>query len=146
MTVEEIKEKLYARGLKVTPQRIATYQALLELDGHPTAEDVKNYLAKNYPSITLGTIYNTLNTFVNNGLIKRIKSGSESTQYDVVLESHHHLYDTVSGRISDYYDEGIKDLLEEYFREHEIPGFEIEDIQIDIFGKPASQRTEENEE
>ena len=36
------KEKCRAHHLKMTPQRMAIYQALLEAEGHPTAEDMCN--------------------------------------------------------------------------------------------------------
>ena len=64
MTTSQIKEKITACGLKGTHQRIAIYDALLSLENHPTAEKIYNSIKKKYPTISLGTVYKTLETFV----------------------------------------------------------------------------------
>ena len=38
-----LREKLQEKGLKVTPQRVAIYEAIVQLENHPTAENVIEY-------------------------------------------------------------------------------------------------------
>jgi Fur family peroxide stress response transcriptional regulator len=56
-------------------------------------------------------------------------------RYDPVLDAHHHLYSIDSDRIEDYFDPELNLLLENYFSGKSIPGFQIEDIKLQIIGK-----------
>jgi Fur family peroxide stress response transcriptional regulator len=66
-----ILEKLKQKGLKITPQRIAVYESVLKLKNHPTADNVTEYIRKNNPNVSVGTVYKVLDTFVKNGLLKK---------------------------------------------------------------------------
>ncbi len=133
--IEKIRDRIAKSGLKVTPQRIAVYEALIKINNHPTAEMIKEHIEKKNPSISLGTIYKTLETFVSKGLIKKVKTEHDVMRYDPVLEKHHHLYCVKTDSIADYYDEELNELLREYFEKKDIPNFNIEDIKLHIIGK-----------
>jgi Fur family peroxide stress response transcriptional regulator len=133
--IEKIRDRIAKSGLKVTPQRIAVYEALVEINDHPTAEMIKEYIEKKNPSISLGTIYKTLETFVDKELIEKVKTEHDVMRYDPVLEKHHHLYCLKTDSIADYYDEELNTLLKEYFEKKDIPNFKIEDIKLHIIGK-----------
>ena len=126
---------LVENNLKVTPQRTALLEALLNLRNHPTAEDIIEYLRINYPNISVGTVYKNLEKFVEKGIIKRVKTGNEILRYDAVGEMHHHLYCTDCERIEDFYDEELNKILGNYFSEKNIPNFIIKDIKVQIIGK-----------
>jgi len=64
---------LKSSNLIVTPQRVAVLEALNNLKNHPTADKIKEYVVKNHPNIAVGTIYKTLETFVEKGLVKKVK-------------------------------------------------------------------------
>jgi Fur family peroxide stress response transcriptional regulator len=125
---------LVENKLKVTPQRTALLQALLNLENHPTAEEIIEYLRLNYPNISVGTVYKNLEKFVEIGIIKRVKTGNEILRYDAVGEMHHHLYCTDCDRIEDFYDEELNKMLEKYFSKKNIPNFKIKDIKVQIIG------------
>ncbi|HDT12156.1 MAG TPA: transcriptional repressor [Candidatus Marinimicrobia bacterium] len=130
-----IIEKLKDRRLKVTPQRIAVLEAVYALDSHPSTEKIIEYIKKTYPNIAIGTVYKVLDVLVENQLIHRVKTEKDIMRYDGMLENHHHLYSSESDRIEDFIDEELDDLLDEYFMNKGIPGFEIEDIKLHIKGK-----------
>jgi Fe2+/Zn2+ uptake regulation proteins len=130
-----IRNKLTEKGLRVTPQRIAIYDAILKLNNHPTVEDIAAFIKQDHPNIATGTVYKVLDSLVENGLIKRVKTEKDVMRYDAILENHHHLYDIGSDRIADYYNNEINELLAEYFRKNGIPNFEIGDIKLQIIGK-----------
>lgn len=134
MTIEEIRNRLSEKGLKVTPQRINILKAVYELDNHPTVEDVLVYIRKNNPNIAKGTIYNVLETLVENRLIQKVKTDKDILRYDGVMENHHHLYCTECDFIEDYVDKELDDLLKEYFKKKNLEGFEIENIVLQIRG------------
>jgi len=56
-------------------------------------------------------------------------------RYDAYTDKHFHLYCEESNRIEDYYDNELKELIENYFGKKTIRHFNIEDIQIQINGK-----------
>jgi Fur family peroxide stress response transcriptional regulator len=135
MKIEEIRNKLSAKGLKVTPQRMAILEAIIKLNNHPAAENIIEYIRKNHPNIATATVYKVLDALVENELIKKVKTEKDVMRYDAVLENHHHLYCSDSDRIEDYFDDELNQLLDNHFQKRGIPGFEIEDIKLQIIGK-----------
>jgi Fur family peroxide stress response transcriptional regulator len=135
MTINEIRDKLIEKGLKVTPQRIAILEAILKLNNHPTAENVIEYIRKSHPNVATATVYKVLDTLVEKQLLNRVKTDKDVMKYDAVMESHHHLYSSDSDRIEDYHDNELNELLEKYFEKKGIPDFKIEDIKLQIIGQ-----------
>jgi len=131
---EEINQKLRDAGMKVTPQRHAILEAVHTLDNHPTAEIIFDHIRKLHPGIATGTVYKVLDTMVENKLIRRVKTDRDAMRYDAVLKKHHHIYCTETERIEDYYYEELDEMLKAHFRKKEMPGFEIEDIILQIKG------------
>ncbi|HZJ73575.1 MAG TPA: transcriptional repressor [Perlabentimonas sp.] len=127
-------QELVKHGLKVTPQRIAVLDALKAIDGHPTTDNVIEFIRKSYPHISTGTIYKTLETFTDKGLIRRVKTDKDIMRYELDAPNHHHLYCLESDRIEDYFDNELNELLSDYFKKKSIPNFTIEDIKLQITG------------
>jgi len=121
-------------NLKVTPQRIAVLEALNNLRDNPTADKVKEYVVKNHPNIAVGTIYKTLETFVEKGLVKKVKTEKDVMRYDAILDNQHHLYCEDTERIEDFFDDQLNEMLEEYFKKKKIPNFKVKDIKLQIIG------------
>ena len=140
MTTSQIKEKITSCGLKGTHQRIAIYDALLSLENHPTAEKIYQSIKKKYPTISLGTVYKTLETFVEKKLINRVLTTSDIMRYDAIMEPHHHIFEKVSGRLMDYEDNDLFKLIEKHLSKKDIPFFNIHDIQIRINGEMVERQ------
>ncbi|MCK5171621.1 MAG: transcriptional repressor [Bacteroidales bacterium] len=134
MEFDKIRDILIDKGLKVTPQRLAVLEAVFELGNHPTAEKITEYIKRNHPNIAIGTVYKTLETYVEKGIIKKVKTDKDIMRYDAVLDKHHHLYCFESDRIEDYYDDELNKMIDNYFRKKEIENFRIEDIKLQIIG------------
>lgn len=135
MKVEEIRNKLIEKGLRVTPQRIAILKAMMYLKNHPTADQIFESIRKSNPNISPATVYKVLDAFVSAGLIKTVKTDFDIKRYDAISGKHHHLYFTDSDIIKDYEDEELNALLENYFKNKFIPDFQIEDLRLQIIGK-----------
>jgi Fur family transcriptional regulator, peroxide stress response regulator len=135
MKINETRNKLIEKGLKVTPQRIAILEAIIKLHNHPTAENIIDYIRKNHPNIATATVYKVLDALVENELIKKVKTERDIMRYDAVMESHHHLYCSESDRIEDFFDAELHDIIEQYFQKKKIPGFKIEDVKLQILGR-----------
>lgn len=135
LSAEEAKNLLLEKGLKVTPQRSTILEAVYNLENHPSAERIIENIRQKHPHIATGTVYKVLDTLVDHQLIKRVKTDKDSMRYEGVLENHHHLYCADTGKIEDYTDRELDRILETYFRQHGIPGFEIEEVRLQINGK-----------
>ena len=130
-----LREKLRKKGLKVTPQRVAIYEAIVMFKNHPTAENVIEYIKANHPNISVGTVYKVLDSLVENELLKKVKTEKDIMRYDAVLSKHHHLYCAETERIEDYEDEKLNLLINEYFKKIKIKNFKVQDIKLQITGK-----------
>lgn len=126
---------LVKHGLKITPQRIAVLDAFKAINGHPTAENIIDFIRINHPNIATGTVYKTLETFTEKELIKKVKTDKDVMRYELVAQNHHHLYCIDTDRIEDFYDDEINAMLSSYFANKKIPNFTIQDIKLQITGK-----------
>ena len=134
-SINEIKDKLVEKGLKVTPQRIAILKAIYSLNNHPSAEMIMEYIKDAHPGIASATIYKVLDVLEDKQLIRRVKSDKDIKRYDGKVKNHHHLYSTESSQIKDYMNEKLDMLLADFFKKHKIDDFEIEEIRLQINGK-----------
>jgi Fur family peroxide stress response transcriptional regulator len=133
-TVQDIVARLNKAGLKITPQRVAVMQSLLKLMSHPTADELFAEVAASMPGLSPTTIYNTLDVFVKNGLVKRVKTDADVMRYDAITIHHHHLYCAVSDRMEDYFDPELDQMLTDYFKRKRIHGFNVSDIRLQLMG------------
>jgi len=133
-TIEEIRNKLADKGLKVTPQRINILEAVYVLDNHPTADNIIEHIRVNHPNIATGTVYKVLETLVENKLIKKVKTDRDFMRYDGLIEHHHHLYCSECDIIEDYIDEELDTILKEHFKKKRFAGFKMEEIVLQIRG------------
>lgn len=136
----DFREKLQEKGLKVTPQRVAIFDAIIQLDNHPAAEEIIAFIKINHPNISVGTVYKVLDTFVENNLLKKVKTEKDVMRYDPHFSNHHHLYCAETERIEDFEDEKLNELISDYFKKHKIKNFKIQDIKLQITGKFNNQQ------
>lgn len=139
-TVDNIRQILKLHGLKATPQRIIIYKALRDFNGHPTTDEIIENIRHSYPSISHGTVYKTLETFVQKDLIKRVKTDLDIMRYDSINKRHHHLYCIESEKIEDYFDDELNELLDNHFRKKKIPNFRIDNIKVHIIGRFSERK------
>ncbi len=128
-------DRLQEKGLKVTPQRVAIFEAIVKLNNHPTAENIIEYIKSNHPNISVGTVYKVLDSLVENALLKKVKTEKDVMRYDAILSNHHHLYCSETDRIEDYEDEELNALINDYFKKHKIKNFKVQDIKLQITGQ-----------
>lgn len=135
ISVKDVKNRLIKHSLRVTQQRIVIFKELLQTDEHPTADKLYAALKDDYPSLSLATVYKTLDTFFFKGLIKKIKANDDSFHYDADTSFHHHLICVKTDKIMDYKSEDLSVMLNKYFEKQEIDNFKINDIQLNIYGE-----------
>ncbi len=133
-SIQEIKEKISSHKLKCTSQRIIIYDALLGLD-HPYAEEVYDSIKEANPSISLSTVYNTLESFSEHHLLWKVKTPAGKMRYDVRIEPHVHIYDKEKENVVDYFDEELLGMIKNHLAAKNIVANEPNSIQLLINSK-----------
>ena len=100
-SVDELTDQFRTKGLKVTPQRQAIFRALGGSTVHPTAESIYSEVSAEMPTISLRTVYQTLNDLAAMGELHRLDIRTGSTRFDPNLDPHHHLVCDVCGLVID---------------------------------------------
>ncbi len=123
---------MHNAGMRATPQRIAISDLLLGSDEHPTANDIYDRLKPDFPSLSLATVYNTLDTLVGIGLVNAIGSiGDDRVHFDGNLSPHINLACTTCQKIIDTHSDCVDELDVEIMKNS---GFEIKGSRILYFG------------
>jgi Fur family peroxide stress response transcriptional regulator len=100
--MERLKETLETKGLKPTYQRLKILEYLeAHVDSHPTVEAIYEALVKKIPTMSMTTIYNTLNTFIEKSLVSAVTITGTELRYDSVTAPHHHFLCKKCGTILD---------------------------------------------
>ncbi len=100
-THRELKEQCRAKGLVLTPQRWAVYEALMAMCGHPGVDAVYQKVRRTAPAISLATVYTALGWLERNGFAASVPARDNARRYDTVDAPHHHLICVKCGGITD---------------------------------------------
>ena len=125
------------RGLPVTTQRRAVFEATLGRTDHPTAEQVYRAVRADLPQISRMTVHRILGTFVSLGLLSKTCHPGSSARFDPKLHQHHHLVCLDCGDILDLEDPRLNHLP---WPNASLHGFQIQDYHIHFRGRCARCR------
>lgn len=126
----ETTDRIRGAGLKLTPQRKAVYEAMMELRHAPIEAIIAKVQAKD-KEITLSTIYRILESFCKANILSLVcHPETGKCNYDITVREHHHLFD--GKQIVDYDDAELTRLIRQYLESHDIPAADIEKIQVQI--------------
>jgi Fur family transcriptional regulator, ferric uptake regulator len=133
--IEQIKKLLQSRQLKLTPQREATLQILLEnQEKHLSAEEIFMLVKQTSPDIGLATVYRTLELLHDLRIIEKLSFGDGVARYEFRSDEHphhhHHLICLNCGEVSEIEDL-LDDLEKRVEREHD---FQIVDHRVNLLG------------
>jgi Fur family transcriptional regulator, iron response regulator len=97
----QVAQRLRQSGVQPSAQRLAVADYVLTTEDHPSAEMVLEKVQSRLPMLSRATVYNTLNLFVEKGLLRQLDIAEGRVVFDPVLTPHHHFIDEESGRIED---------------------------------------------
>jgi len=100
--IQEAAETLREKGLRVTHQRMEIFHELAATDEHPDAETVYQRVSERVPAVSRDTVYRTLATLEEHGLVTRAGVLGGPARYDANTEPHHHFVCTVCGAVKDF--------------------------------------------
>jgi Fe2+ or Zn2+ uptake regulation protein len=121
----EVTENLIEHGIKPSAQRVAVAQYVLSTLDHPSADQVWQAVQRNFPMISRATVYNTLNLFVNKGLLREYVITEGRVVFDPNVKAHHHFIDDTTGRIHDVPWNKVQVCNVENLKDYEIHDYQV---------------------
>ncbi len=88
-------------AIKFSRQREAVREYLISTTSHPTADTVYEEIRKQYPNVSLGTVYRNLNLLVEQGEAQKLTTEAGGDHYDGNPKPHYHFLCSVCGRMLD---------------------------------------------
>ncbi|MFB5678590.1 peroxide-responsive transcriptional repressor PerR [Paenibacillus terreus] len=135
--VEHALQQLKNTGVRITPQRHAILNYLMESMGHPTADEIYRALEPQFPSMSVATVYNNLKVFLEAGMVHELTYGDNSSRYDANISDHYHIVCEKCGKIEDF---SYPSLLEVEKFAAEETGFEVHGHRLELYGLCKSCR------
>jgi Fur family peroxide stress response transcriptional regulator len=129
-----LEEALVGHGQRLTRHRELIFGVLLSQRDHPTADEVFLRSRSHCDSLSLATVYNTLETLVQCGLVRAVNYEREPTRFCPNLSEHAHFQDRRTGRVYDIdLSEEVIDQLKAVLPE----GFQAESLELYFHGRTA---------
>lgn len=101
-SIEFLTNQLKNKGIRPSYQRVKVLEYLYRKEGHPTVEEIFRALSPDIPSLSKVTIYNTLHTFVESGLVRIVDIDDAEMRYDITLANHGHFLCEACGTIFNF--------------------------------------------
>ena len=122
--LESFELRCRKHGLKVTPQRVAIYKALISTDSHPTADEVCQKVREEISNISLDTVNRTLLTLTEIGAAFQVEGTGQPRRFDGGLEDHQHFLCIKCGKVIDFQHDALGNIHIPDEIEGEISNFE----------------------
>ena len=123
--IVNVETTLREKGIQPSAQRVAVASYVLETHEHPSAELVFKRVRERFPWISRATVYNTLNLFVEKGLLQRLTIAEDSVVFDPVTAMHHHFIDEETGAIHDVPWERVQVCQIESLHDYDIRQYQV---------------------
>ena len=110
--LNQFRDILRQKGLKITPQRVAVLEEITHGHGHRECEDIYLALKRNGKHISRATVYRTMDILINNDFARKMELGDGRVRYESKVDSphHDHLICTSCGKIVEFVDQDIEEL------------------------------------
>lgn len=135
--MSDLEDRCAEAGLKMTGQRRTILKVLSDSLDHPSVEDVYERAKDIDPSISIATVYRTLNLLDELDLVIRHEFQEGYSRYEVNWDHHHHLIDLETGRVVEFQNEELERLKEKIA--HDL-GYELVDHRLELYGKKLKKK------
>ncbi len=132
--MENFKEILKEKNLKVSSARIMIMEKLAQAQAHFSAEELFQTLTPTLPGLSLATVYKNLEDMRQAGLLRLVTSANQIKKYEWERGDHFHL--VTENKITDMEDQQLFEEVKSLISQSLKGKFQIEGLDIQIFGKP----------
>ncbi len=133
--IDELARRCREAGMTLTPQRLEIFRALVGAEDHPSPEMLHERIRSAMPTLSLATIYKTLDVLEQLGLVEALGG---TKRYDGNHVQHHHLVCTRCKSVTDFYDAKLDAL---HPPKQQLHGFVPESVTVQIKGLCANCKT-----
>lgn len=138
----EMTSKLEAlcskRGLKMTEQRRIIAKTIANSADHPDVEEIYRRASEEDPKISIATVYRTVKTLEEAGIIAKYDFGDGRARYEETPEEHHdHLIDIRSGKVVEFHSDEIEKLQEKIAKDL---GYKLVDHRLELYAVPLDKK------
>lgn len=99
--IKKVTQLLSMNDIKPSHHRIKIYQYLIENRNHPSVDTIYQELVQTIPTLSKTTVYNTLQLFLEKGIVIMITIDENETRYDADTSLHGHFRCNNCDRIYD---------------------------------------------
>ncbi len=121
---KKLSRKLEENQIRPSFQRIKILEYLLKNPCHPTVDQIYKELQPEIPTLSKTTVYNTLNLYLEAGLVRLLNIEENETRYDIITEIHGHFKCSSCGFIANF------DLNIDKIETSELAGYQIHDRSV----------------
>ena len=122
---ERVEAAFRRAGVRRTPQRFSVLAHLMHHPAHATVDELFAALNRRYPRASRATVYNTLHTLVEAGLIREFTLDGKAARYDAKIEPHHHFVCDLCGAVEDLEWFEVPELERGGNRGHSVRSYEV---------------------
>lgn len=109
--IDALADLCRSRGIKLTGQRRAIAEVIINAKDHLCVDKIHALVASEHPRISLATVYRTMRTLRDAGIVEEHSFGEGRHHYELASGTHHdHLIDTITGDIVEFCDPEIERL------------------------------------
>jgi len=128
----ELEQRCINAGLKMTGPRKTILKVLGEAADHPSVEVVYERAKAIDSTISIATVYRTLNMLDELDLVTRHEFNESFSRYETNMEHHHHLIDLETGQVIEFQNADLEILKEKIAKDL---GFELVDHRLELYGR-----------
>lgn len=129
--LQEAISTLKESGVRITPQRHAVLEYLLNAMTHPTADEIYKALENKFPNMSVATVYNNLRVLKEVGLVRELPYGDSSSRFDCDMSKHYHIICSQCGKIVDFHYPSLDEV--ESLAE-QVTGFNVSHHRLEVYG------------
>jgi Fur family ferric uptake transcriptional regulator len=130
--LSELEKRCAAAGLKMTGQRRLILQVLVDAGDHPSVEDLYERARAIDPSVSMATVYRTVNLLDELNLIVKHEFKESFARFEVNADHHHHLIDLETGDVIEFQNEELEILKEKIANQL---GYDLIDHTLELYGR-----------
>lgn len=129
--LDEAINTLKKSGVRITPQRHAVLEYLMNSMSHPTADEIYKALEGKFPNMSVATVYNNLRVLREVGLVRELTYGDTSSRFEPNMSDHYHVICNSCGKIVDFQYPVLNEV--ESLAE-QITDFDVSHHRLEIYG------------
>ena len=134
--LDDFRRRCKEQGLAFTFQRQVIYEAVVDSREHPTPELIYEQVRQRIPSISLGTIYKNVKTFLDSGVLREVTLHHGSLRLESNMTPHHHLVCSSCKAIFDIEESAVEPIK---LPRRKLPvGFSIKQCRVEFVGECKS--------